>query len=202
MKKFFTLFAAVLMAGSMMADDASTTANFSLEASLEFPDSIYAEIVNEGVSVTRTNQSHHWLWGCSPASSLPDSAAVTTWVADFLEGINMPTGAWATWSSKSEECDHVIDFTDERWWNEYNIGSAEILVPGTEYTFWCFCIVPLHGMGVLLGSNIAMIQFTYGQTSTVLENTNAEVKVQKLIENGQMIIICDGKKFNTVGAEL
>lgn len=39
-------------------------------------------------------------------------------------------------------------------------------------------------------------------TPTALENTTATVKAQKVIENGQIVIIRDGKKFNLVGAEL
>lgn len=39
-------------------------------------------------------------------------------------------------------------------------------------------------------------------TPTALENTTAASKAQKLIQNGQVVILRDGKKFNLMGAEL
>ena len=39
-------------------------------------------------------------------------------------------------------------------------------------------------------------------TPTALENATSTVKATKVIENGQMIIIRDGKRYNAVGAKL
>lgn len=40
------------------------------------------------------------------------------------------------------------------------------------------------------------------ETPSAIENTEAEVKALKVIENGQVVILKDGKRFNIVGAEL
>lgn len=42
----------------------------------------------------------------------------------------------------------------------------------------------------------------FGTSPSALENTAAEVKAVKTIENGQIVIIREGKRYNAVGAEL
>ncbi len=45
-------------------------------------------------------------------------------------------------------------------------------------------------------------QLTYKGSATAIENTEAEVKAVKFYENGQLVIIKNGVKYNIIGAEL
>lgn len=50
--------------------------------------------------------------------------------------------------------------------------------------------------------NLPLCTIHFGTSPSALENNAAAVKAVKTIENGQIVIIRDGKKFNAVGAQL
>lgn len=57
--------------------------------------------------------------------------------------------------------------------------------------------------GVFAGyRDLILCTIHFDPTPTALENTTAEVKATKLVENGQMVIIREGVKYNAVGAKL
>lgn len=74
------------------------------------------------------------------------------------------------------------------------------LVSGANWRIY----VPQAKGDYTLTADDLLLQGTFGTgvTPTALENTTATVKAQKTIENGQVVIIRDGKKFNAVGAKL
>lgn len=82
----------------------------------------------------------------------------------------------------------------------YRVASINELVPGDYRAILAPCVA--NGSSAVRNGDIIVKNFTVDVTPTALENTNAEVKAQKLIENGQVVIIRDGKKFNLVGAKL
>ena len=59
-----------------------------------------------------------------------------------------------------------------------------------------------HAEGVGKDNNNYTIDMQYGDLPSAVENTNAEVKTVKAIENGQLIINRNGVKFNVVGARI
>jgi len=81
---------------------------------------------------------------------------------------------WTSVDGLTYEGDNVI----------LRLGDGDI-VPG-DYTFtW------EHAAGRLT--------VTFPSTATGIDNTNAAVKVRKMIENGQIVIIRNGEKFNAQG---
>ena len=59
-----------------------------------------------------------------------------------------------------------------------------------------------HAEGVGKDDNNYTIDMQYGDLPSAVDNTNAEVKAVKSIENGQLIINRNGVKFNVVGARI
>lgn len=99
-------------------------------------------------------------------------------------------------------------------YDDMEIGSCSLYIyeDDAEYSFTSLMVeVEVNDDGVITISgegsaeNGVTIIFTcepFGGPATAISNTAAEIKVQKIIENGQVVIPRDGKKFNLMGAEL
>ena len=70
---------------------------------------------------------------------------------------------------------------------------------GTTPSYFCFDNLGGSPADCELG---AMTELEAQPLPTAINNTNAAVKATKMIHNGQVIIIRDGKAFNILGAEL
>ena len=70
---------------------------------------------------------------------------------------------------------------------------------GTTPSYFCFDNLGGSPADCELG---AMTELEAQPLPTAIDNTNAAVKATKMIRNGQVIIIRDGKAFNILGAEL
>ena len=80
--------------------------------------------------------------------------------------------------------------------NSTKVESAEIAVPAGQVT--------IHGAledGTEQYLRVYKLTFTKGE-STAIDNINATEKAVKVIENGQLVIIKNGVRYNTLGAQL
>ena len=55
-----------------------------------------------------------------------------------------------------------------------------------------------HSLGAFILDNV----YFFKETATSIDNTNADMKVVKVIENGQLVIIKNGVRYNALGAEV
>ena len=70
---------------------------------------------------------------------------------------------------------------------------------GTTPTYFCFDNLGGSPADCELG---AMTELDAQPMPTAIDNTNADVKATKLIRNGQVLIIREGKTYNVIGTEL
>lgn len=66
-------------------------------------------------------------------------------------------------------------------------------------------VVEENGFKVYMSSikhGLTAYQYTVSNTTTAVENTTATVKVQKLMRDGQVLMVRDGKTFNMMGQEI
>lgn len=135
--------------------------------------------------------------------TLKNNAFINTWrvcklgtscVRNFVQADNVTMGGY-----------NSTDATDATWftyvadlgatWN-FGEGEGQIAAPSAldvDAMRACFTLAEDYK--------------TYGDprwvsSPTAVQNTTSTVKAQKLIENGQVVIIRDGKKFNALGAQL
>lgn len=109
----------------------------------------------------------------------------------------------AQWGDNGFNFNIAAEDAGAEWYVKDIIGTASLdgnvgigyPAVGTEVTFVC-----LHdNYEAVIGGGRAWIVY---DPKTALENTAAGVKAAKIIENGQVIILREGKRYNVVGAEL
>lgn len=88
----------------------------------------------------------------------------------------------------------VTDLTNYTDQDIVEIGfQAQVLPAGVDYR--------VAEVGVKVDGITYSRIIEQGEEPTALESTTATVKVQKVIENGQVIILRDGKRYNVLGAQ-
>ena len=109
----------------------------------------------------------------------------------------------AEWGDNGFYFNDKTDYDGAEWFEKDLIGTMNLEgsvgvgypAVGTKVTFVC-----LHdNYEAVIGGGRAWIIY---DTKTAIESTKVDTKAAKIIENGQVIILREGKKFNLVGAEL
>lgn len=263
MKKIFTLFAAVLMAGSMMAQDESVVQIGSLtnaSTNTKFP--WYSAYECSSSEIVYTSDDLAELPANSTLTKLEFAVIggqlIYTHLRVWLENtddVAVVASTTAGAIKSTDDMTKVYDTTgkgyplDDREVNGYYEATTEN--PGyldfafdTPFTYtggglrirfeaigsnWCadeflfvvdadkasenanlncsmqydFTEAGLRERPAGAERSFPIIKISYqGGTHTALENTTSTVKAQKLIENGQVVIIRDGVRYNAVGAKL
>lgn len=94
---------------------------------------------------------------------------------------------------------HIVGFE-----NHFPHGTKLILtaIPDEGYVFdrWSDNYNPATGL--VLTSDITITAYFVEESTTGIQMINTEKKAQKVIRNGQVIILRDGKEYNILGAEL
>lgn len=84
-------------------------------------------------------------------------------------------------------------------WNKFDLVLKECY-PGVTFQHIKYLVVEAFSHE---GTEFTMANaYFYKEGETALENTTATVKAQKVIENGQIVIIKNGVRYNAVGAML
>lgn len=134
----------------------------------------------------RVENYHYWIYRGETADqsmSIDLTSGYTTQLARFYMYDDMAIGS----------CSLYI-YEDDA---EYSFASLMVEVEVNDG------VITISGEGT--AENGVTIIFTcepFGGPATAISNTAAEIKVQKAIENGQVVILRDGKKFNAVGIKL
>lgn len=155
-----------------------------------------AEVINNGsaVSVTSSDPELYWTYRFLPYYEERDSAEFVASIDPSIEQDNglLEDMAWSIISSGAM------------------IGSQNVYVPewyedGEELTFFAYGIANVGNGTVKRASNVVYIShFTYNPTATALQNITPEAKATKtvkIIKNGKLMILHNGKKFNIMGVE-
>lgn len=114
-----------------------------------------------------------------------------------IAGLHNEANQLNTCLTVNEEEDYVVDGTAEFTFVSvtqsivytYKLTLNLVGASGNEY----------HGEAQI---EIVGGDFSNDITPTALSNTAAAIKATKLVENGQVVILRDGKKFNALGAKL
>lgn len=92
----------------------------------------------------------------------------------------------------------VDNFPDGSYFLSYKtVGD---LIPFVDAVIEVYADASLHASLILENGDIYEVFFN--RPATALENTAATVKVQKVIENGQVVILKGDRRFNLMGAEM
>ena len=84
---------------------------------------------------------------------------------------------------------HKLSFTMDEGYTVVSCFANEVEVKGTQ-----------EGEFFTMPAANVTITATFGDMATAIDNTNAELKAVKVIENGQIFIIKNGVKYNAQGA--
>lgn len=107
----------------------------------------------------------------------------------------------ADWNCKPLACwGHVTDFCAPgiiEWYGETE-QAGTIITNGFAAYQWGKTNSRIDNIKLLTGNIISYL----AQVKTGIDNTNAEVKAVKTIENGQVVIIKNGVRYNTLGVAL
>lgn len=153
-----------------------------------------AEVIDNGsaVLVTPSDEELYWQYKFFDYYAERDSAEFIENTIGVIYSTNEMSGEMA-WDIMSYDAKVGTQTVNAPGWLE----------DGDEVTFVAYGIANAGDGTVKLASNVVYIaQFVYGATPTALTNQAAAAKAQKLIQNGQVVILRDGKRFNLVGAEL
>lgn len=184
MKKIFTFFAI-----AMMAITASATV---YEVSFEKSENIniregQSKVIN-GVKITclagninpaaswEPRKGHMWQGECTA-----NDFQISTENGETITSIEITTEEESRWSMYS---------------GVFGTGWTTI----TKGAAWTGSATSVNVGGEF--EQVIMLTVTVDDSPTALENTAAEVKSVKVIENGQVVIIRDGVRYNAVGAKL
>lgn len=162
MKKVFTFLAALLMAGSMMAE--------------------VIEIKLTDLKITDYGADRNFDYS-------NDDYKVTL---DIFT--SFPWSAGETYHLYNVDPD-FSKITDKNTGTKYLFTALEFVF-GENFEDIEITATAAHN------SETISIHAVYDANPTALENAAASVKATKLVENGQIIILCDGVRYNAIGAKL
>lgn len=223
MKKILLYFAAVLFAGSMMAEEDGWIKFSEVQPATEVAGFTYGSegftLVIPAESDKAQVEAHSCTFGFSAEETVTFTHRLKTGSASSKDGrkftLNIPEeGPLAIYArtASSNATDryfviacgsdtivkHICLDTDVVEGTGTPIFKPVIVenVPAREYTVTYNNAINFYGFQMVYdaSSNIVI--------PTDLSNTAAGVKATKLVENGQIVIIRDDKKFNLVGAKL
>ena len=184
MKKIFTFFAI-----AMMAITASATVyevSFEKSENITIHGAGRSKVIN-GVKITvnegsiqpaqEPNQKGHMWDGDCTANDFQ----ISTENGETITNIEITTEEESRWSM---------------YYGVFGTGWTTI----TKGAAWTGSATSVNVGGEF--EQVIKLTVTVDDSPTALENTAAEVKSVKVIENGQVVIIRDGVRYNAVGAKL
>lgn len=158
-----------------------------------------AEVINNGtaVQVTSSDPDMYWKYNFMTYNAEDDPTEFVTIIDEEIRGVNdiFEDMAWGMYSSDALAL----------------VGSQTINVPewaeeGDELSFYAFGFANKGDGTIKRATNVVFItHFVYNATPTALENIATDAKsskTSKLIKNGKLVIIKDGKKYNVVGQQM
>lgn len=156
-----------------------------------------AEVINNGtaVQVTSSDPDMHWKYNFMTYNAEDDPTRFVTIIDEEIRGVNdiFEDMAWTMYSSDAIVGSQTINVPE--WYEE-----------GDELSFYAFGFANKGDGTVKRATNVVFIpHFVYNATPTALENIATDAKsskTSKLIKNGKLVIIKDGKKYNAAGQEM
>lgn len=198
---------------SVTAEDGTTVVNYTINFTIEKPVQ-YLQAPYESV-MTADFELPEWLRGCEV--NLNYMSSDTAVIADQENRHHVIRfNATDTISMYIESCDSVIldlSATGGRT-VAMSVAGEEVANSGsfkknTLKTLGAYIhskepvIVKIYGVDVTGGTTISRIKVTeYKDSPTGLMNNAAATKAVKVVENGQIVIIKNGVRYNAVGAKL
>lgn len=190
---------------SVTAEDGTTVVNYTINFTIEKPIQ-YLQAPYESV-MTADFELPEWLRGCAVVHGYAGSDAAVAG-EDVIR-----FGATDTISMYIESCDSVIvdlsatggrtiaiAVNGEEKANSGSFKKNTLTTLGAYIHSEEPVIVKIYGVDVTGGTTISRIKVTeYENVTTGINNFEA-VKVQKMIVNGQMMIVRDGVMYNAQGA--
>ena len=179
MKKFTFLFAAMMACATMFAENPVITC-----------DSLWNEFkpyFNEYYSLGRYDQTIEnvmtfWNSGVdADAKILTSEDSRYKWLGDFIQEVSTGSG--------------IVIETEAQW-----RASLWAFLNGTQRTDW-LATANFEGVNDPAVWN-ELYYANMPATPSAVENTTVAVKAQKIIRNGQVLMVRDGKTFNMMGVEV
>lgn len=223
MKKILLFFAAALMAGSMMAEEPTLIKFYYDQPATEVAGSTYGSddydftLVIPAESDKATVDAYHCTFGESAEETVSFTHRLKTGGASSKDGriftLNIPEEGPLTIyarTASSTATDRYFVIANGLDTIVKHICLDADVVEGTSI-FKPVIVdnVPAGSYKITYNNAITFYGFQLGNDvpsntviPTALSNTAAGVKATKLVENGQIVIIRDGKKFNLLGAKL
>ncbi len=182
MKKFTFLFAAMMACATMFAENPVITC-----------DSLWNEFkpyFNEFYSLNRSDQTidnamTFWNSGVdADAKIMTSEDSRYKWLGDFIQEVSTAGG--------------VVIESEAQW-----RSALWAFLNGTQRTSW-----PASADFTGVNDPAVWNELYYAnmpaapETPSAVENTTVAVKAQKIIRNGQVLMVRDGKTFNMMGVEV
>ena len=206
MKKFYlfvaALFAAVTINAKEIVVDLSTASEIAYAGCTATPS------LSEGI-VTINYSAGSWQWS-GVEFSLDNLAEITSVSFDYKgDGSSVVIYAYLRDSEGNRWCkgDYYLNLSSTGWTTESAYVPDGALWDAPAYAigdhpFTKFGVIANPGAETIGVFELRNVVITVPDDATAFSNVQAEQKAQKVVRNGQIFIIRDGRTFNALGAEV